>query len=224
MSLKRYIRNHAIAVLAMAVFAVYGFITTRLLPFNTLHCFMHDILHLYCPFCGGTRAFLALLQLDLLAMLTYNPAVVLATLLFLVLDLRALVLLLRHRDDALFPRFLLPLAVVWFLLYTVLRNALALFGIDPVGDIAPYWQGRITPPLAVLATCLLLLVAFSLLGALYLPQRRLRRPFIYLAALWAILLVSVLFRNAWLLLLLLLPAGVYMIPMLIRRKKSPSGH
>ncbi len=222
MRLKQYIRYHAIFALVIVAFAVYGFITTSL-PFPTFHCFMHDILHLYCPFCGGTRAFVACLQFDFLTTLTYNPAVVLATLVFLVFDLRALLLILHHREGALFPRFLFPLAVVWFSLYTVLRNALAFFGIDPVGDIAPYWQARMTPVLAVLATCLLLIIALLLLGVLYLPQRRMRRLFMWLAPVFAILLVAVLFGAPWLLLLLLLPFALAVALLALSHKKTPSG-
>ncbi len=223
MRLKRYIYCHVIFLAAVLVFAVYGFVTTRLLPFPTFHCFMHDVLHLYCPFCGGTRAFMALLRLDLLAMVLYNPAVVLATLVFIFFDLRALILILRHREGALFPRFLSPLAVVWFSLYTVLRNALAFFRVDPIGDIAPYWQARITVPIAVLSTCLLLLSVLFLLGTLYLPQK-LRRPSLWLLPLALVLLTALLYQNAWLLLLLPLPLVVYILLRAVQHKKTPSVH
>ena len=220
MRLKRYIHYHVIFFVAVLAFAVYGFITTRLLPFPTFHCFMHDILHLYCPFCGGTRAFMALLYLDFSTTVLYNPAVVLAPLVFIFFDLRALILILRHREGALFPRFLFPLAVVWFSLYTVLRNALAFFGVDPIGDIAPYWQARITVPIAVLCTCLLLISALFLLGMLYLPQK-LRHPSLWLLFPTVILLLALLYQNAWLLLLLLLPLLAYVF---LRAIKTPSVH
>ena len=221
MRMKRYIHYHVIFLVAVLAFAVYGFITTRLLPTPTFHCFMHDILHLYCPFCGGTRAFMALLQLDFFTTVLYNPAVVLATLVFIFFDLRALILILRHREGALFPSLLPPLAVVWFSLYTVLRNALAFFGIDPVGDIVPYWQARITVPIAVLSLCLLLLCVLFLLGVLYAPKAKLRRLSLWLLFPTVILLLALLYQNAWLLLLLLLPLSVYV---LLRAVKTPSVH
>lgn len=224
MRLKRYIHYHVIFFVAVLAFAVYGFITTRLLPSPTFHCFMHDILHLYCPFCGGTRAFMALLRLDLLVTVLYNPAVVLATLAFLAFDLRALILILRRREGAFFPSFLPPLAVVWFSLYTVFRNALAFFGIDPVGDIAPYWQARITVPIAVLAIALLLLTVLCLLGMLYAPKQKLRRFSLCLLPLVAILLIALLYQNAWLLLLLLFPLAVYALLRVVQHKKTPSVH
>ena len=43
------------------------------LPFNK--CTMLEYLHIYCPACGGTRAFHAMLRLDVLSAFVYNPIV-----------------------------------------------------------------------------------------------------------------------------------------------------
>ena len=106
MRLKQYIRYHVIFLLFAAAFAFYGFISVIVLKNQAYHCLMHDVLHLYCPLCGGTRAFLSCLHIDLVGALWYNPAVMLAALVFIVLDIRALILILRSSDRTLFPHWL----------------------------------------------------------------------------------------------------------------------
>ena len=203
MRLKQYIRYHVIFLLFAAAFSVYGFISIIVLKNQAYHCLMHDILHLYCPLCGGTRAFLSCLRFNLVGALWYNPAVMLAAFVFAVLDVRALVLILRGSRRMLLPRWLLPVAVCYFAVFTALRNALALFGIDPVGDVAPYWQDKLTVTGAWLAALLLFAVAMFLCGALFLPQKRLRHAAAFLAGAFTVLLVAFLYTP--LLLLLLLP-------------------
>ena len=203
MRLKQYIRYHVIFLLFAAAFAFYGFISVIVLKNQAYHCLMHDVLHLYCPLCGGTRAFLSCLHFDLVGALWYNPAVMLAALVFIVLDIRALVLLLRGSDRTLFPYWLLPAAICYFAVFTALRNALAFFGVDPVGDVAPFWQDKLTVAGAWLATLLLFAVAVLLCGALFLPQKRFRQISAFFASVLAVLLLSFLYTA--LLLLLLVP-------------------
>lgn len=153
-ALKKWLFGHFLLLLAMAAFALYGVVTLYWLPTMPYHCFMHDVMHLYCPLCGGTRAFMAVFRFDPLTVVIYNPAVLLATLVFACFDIRALVIALRGTNKALFPRFLLPLAIAWFIGYTVLRNSLLFFGVDPIGDLLPYLGGHLSgaePILAVLA-------------------------------------------------------------------------
>ena len=203
MRLKQYIRYHVIFLLFAAAFSVYGFISIIVLKNQAYHCLMHDVLHLYCPLCGGTRAFLSCLRFDLLGALWYNPAVMLAALVFIVLDIRALILILRGSDRTLFPHWLLPAAICYFAVFTALRNALAFFGVDPVGDVAPFWQDKLTVAGAWLATLLLFAVAVLLCGALFLPQKRFRQISAFFASVLAVLLLSFLYTA--LLLLLLVP-------------------
>ena len=203
MRLKQYIRYHVVFLLFAVAFAFYGFISVIVLKNQAYHCLMHDILHLYCPLCGGTRAFLSCLRLDLVGALLYNPAVIPAALVFIALDMRALVLILQGKDRALFPRWLLPSAVYYFAAFTVLRNALAFFGVDPVGDVAPFWQDKLTAAGAWLATALLFAVAVLLCGALCLPQKRMRPIAAFFSSVLAVLLVAFLYTP--LLLFLLIP-------------------
>ena len=159
----------------------------RMLPNGYFHCVLHDILHLYCPFCGGTRALFAALRFDLAAVLRLNAALPPAALCFAVLDVRALVLLCRHSEKPLFPRWLFPAAVAYFTLFFVLRVAMLLFGFDPAGDLLVFWQGF---PLwrAVPAVASLTVAGVALWLSLFGPRRRAAlfplAVFLVTAALW----------------------------------------
>lgn len=216
MRLKQYIRYHVIFLLFAAAFSVYGFISIIVLKNQAYHCLMHDVLHLYCPLCGGTRAFLSCLRFDLLGAVRYNPAVMLAALVFIVLDIRALILILRGSDRTLFPHWLLPAAICYFAVFTALRNALAFFGVDPVGDVAPFWTERMTTVTASLAAALLLALALFLCGAICCPQKKIRHASAFLTGVFAVVLVSFLYTP----LLLLLLAPVFMCFFLWHRYKK----
>ncbi len=158
MRLKRYLWFHAAFLLFVAFFAVYAYVMITVFENRVPHCFLHDVAHLYCPFCGGTRAFLACLRFDVHSALIFHPAVIAWGMLFLALDVRALVLIVKGERKPLFPEWLLAFSVWYFGAFFALRNTLALFGVDPMGDIAPFWASRITPVWAVLASFLLCLL------------------------------------------------------------------
>ena len=104
-------------------------------------CIMHDWLHLYCPFCGGTRAIGYLLRLDVVNAWRCHPLVVLFAPGGLVLDAIAWERVIRDR-----PLFSLPGWIGWgmlglFFAFGILRNYLMLtFGIDPIGDLGCFWN------------------------------------------------------------------------------------
>ena len=137
---KRYILFH-VDCLALAVgFALYTILIGKIFPNGHFHCVLHDLLHLYCPFCGGTRTFFALLRFNFKKAFRSNPAVLLAGAVALAADIRALVMLIRRKEGALLPRVLLRAAVWYFALWTFLVNALMLAGVDPLGDLAAFWH------------------------------------------------------------------------------------
>ena len=100
-------------------------------------CTLHDLLGIYCPFCGGTRATLLLLSGDPLGALRANAAVVVTLPFLLWWDVAELVRILRDRPTP--SRSLLSPVVflILFAVFFVLRNLLVLFGIDPTGDFIP---------------------------------------------------------------------------------------
>lgn len=99
-------------------------------------CLFHDVLHLYCVTCGGTRATWLLLHGQVPAALRSNAAVVWTYAALLVVDVRALVHLLRGGTQP----FRLPRAFWWMLLaaglgYALLRDVcLVAFQWDWIGD------------------------------------------------------------------------------------------
>lgn len=127
-----------IALLAK-IFSLYAQ-KTPTTPFSG--CWVHDFLFLYCPLCGGTRATGALARFDIAEAFRYNAAVVIFAFLFLIVDIVLLVRLLRKKEKWWSIPLWCWLAVVGlFAGYTVLRNVLMIFwGIDPVGDLAVFWQ------------------------------------------------------------------------------------
>ena len=105
-------------------------------------CFFHDVLHLYCPLCGGTRVLLSLLMLDIPRAFAANPLVLLLIVTFLFLDIRTLIRIAR--GDA-HPMRMHPSVIMYalaaFFLYGVVRNVLlVVFHFDPLGDLLPYYQ------------------------------------------------------------------------------------
>ena len=93
--------------------------------------------------CGGTRALDALLHLDFFAAFCFNPFVLLVVLLAVVLDVIALVRLLRGETRLLvLPGWGWVVLAVLLIVWAVLRNYLMIaHGYDPVGDLGAFWQG-----------------------------------------------------------------------------------
>lgn len=215
-AMKKWLFGHLVLLSAMAAFALYGVVVLYLLPTMPYHCFMHDVLHLYCPLCGGTRAFMAVFRLDFVTVVTYNPAVFLATLVFLGFDLRAFLLAWQGSQRPLFPRFLLPLAIVWFMGYTVLRNILLFFGVDAIGDLAPYISQHLTGIEPFFAAVLFLLLGIFLTLALFAPRAAHRW---LLTALSLALFLAVWVHPLWLLALLPL-VGIVFYLYVLKRPRS----
>jgi hypothetical protein len=138
---KRYLYAHLGVLALLLLFPLYRLLTDRL-PSFLIKCFLHDRLFLYCPFCGGTRAVEALLHLDFSEALSANPLAVVSIGAALVLDLVALIRLLRGRER------LLPLPRAWWILplvlaigYAILRNWFMIaHGYDPLGDLGAFWH------------------------------------------------------------------------------------
>lgn len=99
-------------------------------------CVLHDLFHVYCPGCGGTRALFDLLKGDILQSLYHNPAVLLGAILIAYYELGAVITLVRrdgrHYGLKTWPVYAYGLFVG---LYTVVRDILLVVaGIDLLGD------------------------------------------------------------------------------------------
>ena len=133
--LTRYLLIH-LAILLYGVFILLLARASRRLGFG-FSCLSHDLIGIYCPFCGGTRALSALLRFDLLSALSYNAAFVFTIPFFLFFDVRALWLILRDRasNRRLCPKWAAVTVAAIFALYFIVRNLLVFgFGIDFAGD------------------------------------------------------------------------------------------
>ncbi len=100
-------------------------------------CGMHEILHIYCPGCGGTRAFFALMHGDVFQSIYYNPAVFLGALLVLYYESTVFLTLVKKNGKIYFYRKtgLVYAFLFIFLTYAIVRDYLLVgMGIDMIGD------------------------------------------------------------------------------------------
>ena len=136
-----YLVIHAFLLVGVLLFPLYRTLAdelTRYVP----GCFVHDLCFLYCPLCGGTRAVAALLRLEFTEALRCNAFVVMAVLSVVVMDVVALVRLIRKKERLLpLPSWSWIPYVALLLLYAVLRNYLMIaHGYDPTGDLGFIWN------------------------------------------------------------------------------------
>ncbi len=138
---KWYLLVHVAFLAAVFLFPVYRTLAEKISGIFT-GCIVHDRLFLYCPLCGGTRAVAALLRLDLASAWNYNAFVTLAAIAAVILDLVALIRLLRGKKRLLpLPACFWIILVVVMVLYAVLRNYLMIaHGYDPAGDLLFFWR------------------------------------------------------------------------------------
>ncbi len=138
---KLFLWLHAGFILVVLLSLLYLFLIEHL-PKRIMGCLMHDLVFLYCPVCGGTRAVRAMLSLDLLTALCCNAAVTISVLLLAVLDIVAWRRFFKGKN----PFFRIP-AWGWILfasfigVFFVGRNVLMIvWGIDPMGDLGVFWK------------------------------------------------------------------------------------
>lgn len=156
---QRYVLLHVLVFAAFGAFVGYAFLVKRIFARGFFHCAMHDILHLYCPLCGGTRAVRAVLALDLRTAVSLCPTVLFFLPVALVFDLCALTALLRGRPQARLFHVAWRTTALWLLFGTAFRNVLLFLGKDPAGDLAAFWAGRLAVWQAAIAGVLLFLAA-----------------------------------------------------------------
>ena len=140
-AIKKMLRLHAVAAICLLPFPAFAFLMKGL-GARFGGCLLHDCLHIYCPFCGGTRAAEALLRLDVLTALRCHPLVVATAVATLYFYVTAWVRACRDQHELLiFPKDFWKYCLIIFGLFFVLRNVLLIgFGIDPLGDLFWFWN------------------------------------------------------------------------------------
>lgn len=139
---RAFLLFHLTLVLAGAVALLYVFLTARFLPPTFYHCPLHDLLHLYCPFCGGTRAVRALTEFRPGVAFLLSPVCLSLLPVAAAFDLRAFLLLCRRSGHSLLPRGWWWLLCLWLIGGTALRNLLMLSGVEYTGELYAFW-GRV---------------------------------------------------------------------------------
>ena len=79
-------------------------------------CIFHEVTGLHCPGCGGTRAVISLMKLDLHQALRYNMLVVMLIPLFIIL------FTLKNIFKVKIPEWVWYILIVILVVYGVLRN------------------------------------------------------------------------------------------------------
>lgn len=106
-------------------------------------CILLEVFHIYCPGCGGTRAITALLNLDIITAIRCNPFIVYSAFFFLLYYGKTLLnkMTKGRIKPAKFRFSIMYIGVTIFLVFGIARNVLAIgYGIDYLGNIAPYWN------------------------------------------------------------------------------------
>ena len=134
---------HLILLLGFFLFPLYLQATAGFFSIFS-GCILHDFLHLYCPFCGGTRSLTAILHGSFGEAFRYHalvPAFFLAGILY---DAVVFYRILKGKKrPARIPHPIVISVAILILVfgYGILRNILMVaFGIDPIGDLQVYWK------------------------------------------------------------------------------------
>lgn len=139
--IKTYLLINLGMILGIAAICLLSY-WQKISGFPLLYCLSHQVLHIYCPLCGGTRAIKALLRLDILLALKTNAFAVCLLCVGVFFDVRAGILAMKGDLRALtIPRWVIWSMVAAFGVYFILRNVfMIVFGIDPLGDLVGFWN------------------------------------------------------------------------------------
>ncbi len=135
-----WIAVHLVLLLGILLFPYYQrWMTGRFLILSG--CIMHDFLHLYCPFCGGTRALAALLHGSVGDAFRFHPLLPLFFFAGILYDGMTFYRILTGKKlPVRIPKGVTVTIVAGIVGYWILRNVLLIaFHFDPIGDLLPYW-------------------------------------------------------------------------------------
>lgn len=108
---------------------------TDILP--TMPCLFHEVMHMYCPGCGGTRAARELLHGHILGSLWCNPALLVGILLIIVYEAGVIITLMKKNGKKYYIEKGWPAYtyVIFVFAFAIFRNILLIgFHIDMLHD------------------------------------------------------------------------------------------
>ncbi len=139
---ERFLRTQALIFGVAGLWALCLYVLPSPLTKLLSGCLMHDLLLLYCPLCGGTRAVGALLRADLLSALRYNALAVAGITVFLAFEGSAWMRFFLKKEPyaRIGKRFWIACAIVTAVFFIGRNLLMVAFGIDPVGDLDGVWR------------------------------------------------------------------------------------
>lgn len=134
--LKDFIIINAAAGGAVLIMLIYMLLERcDILP--SMPCGIHEIFHIYCPGCGGTRALFELLHGHILRSLYFNPAILLGGILIVYYEAAVAVTIIKNNGKCYYEHrgILIYGYLIIITLFTVVRDFMLLgMGIDMIGD------------------------------------------------------------------------------------------
>ncbi len=140
---KRYRKNLLslliISNAALLVFSLYyASLTAEAMACGeeAVRCVFKTSLPLYCPGCGGSRALVYLLKLDIVRSFVFYPPLIVSALILLYFDIVAFTSAVLG-DPKILSKFKLNILIlipIFILVNFFIRNALLHLGIDYIGD------------------------------------------------------------------------------------------
>ena len=127
--------NTASGGAVLIMFVVMLFQRYGILP--SLPCAVHELFHVYCPGCGGTRALFELLHGNVIGSLYCNPAVVLGLLLIMYYEIGAILTIVKNDGKCYCYRkgIIIYGYLIIMMLFTVVRDFMLVgMGMDLLGD------------------------------------------------------------------------------------------
>lgn len=118
-------------------------ITDTAISFSDKKCIFPEYFHLYCAGCGGTRAVRYLIEGDLIRSFLAHPIILYLLILYIQAFCISIYTVFIKKDMKL--RYYVKIWQLWTLLGVVLGNfifrnlVLVIWGLDFLGDCAPYW-------------------------------------------------------------------------------------
>ena len=102
------------------IFSILGILYILIvLKYNTgIPCAFHKITGLYCPGCGGTRAVISLIKLDLYQAIRYNALIVCITPIAVMYS----IIKFGMKKNIKIPNWIWIIILMVVLLFTILRN------------------------------------------------------------------------------------------------------